>query len=108
MEGKWKSGKGLTFGSNGMDNNLSSKFVYSGQTDPENSTVNWEETGLPGQRSMLANLNVNDLPSKGYIELDIAITGFEKSTGNPYTFLDQKVKEIKAHWTAKVTKSAKN
>jgi hypothetical protein len=98
MEGNWKSGKALTFGNQGMDNSGNSKFVFPGLTDPAFTGQNWEETALPGERSLLTNLSYPSLNSKGYIELDIAISGFEKSNENPYEFLEQKADDIKSKW----------
>lgn len=103
MEGKWKSSKPLTFGGNGTGNTVNASFVYPGQTDPAFIGQNWEENSTPGKRSMLANMSFPSLGSKkGFIELDIAVSGFDKSDGNPYSFLDKKGTEIKNAWLRKV------
>ncbi len=102
MEGEWKSSKKLTFGNDGTGNTASANFVYPAYTDPSFPTQNWVENQTPGERSMLTNLSYTNLNSKGYIELDLAITGFEKSTGDPYLFLATKAKEIKSAWAKQV------
>lgn len=107
MEGNWKSGKTLTFGNQGMDNSNNSKFVFPGLSDPSFSGQNWEETAMPGERSLLTNLAYPNLNSKGYIELDIAISGFEKSSGNPYEFLEQKATDINSKWANRTATTPK-
>jgi hypothetical protein len=101
MEGNWKSGKLLTFGNQGLDNTKTSKFVFPGLTDPSFTSQNWVETSMPGERSLLANLTYPSLNTKGYLEMDIAISGFEKSSGNAYDFLEQKASEIKSIWSSR-------
>jgi hypothetical protein len=105
MEGKWKSGKQVTHGSNGMQNSLLTQFVFPGVTDPNFATTNWVENTTPGQRSMLANLRTENLPSKGFIVIDLAITGFDKSSQDPYTFIGNKVDEIKTNWMSQSAKT---
>jgi len=110
MEGKWKSGKPLTFGNAGLDAAKAAGFVYPGASDPAFGSENWQENGTPGERGMLASMSFNDLKSKGFIELNFAIAGFQKSNDVPYSFLDHKSSEIKNAWMKQVlnTKSTLN
>ncbi len=98
MEGKWKSSKPLSYGGNGTAGSDMADFIYPGSTDPKHSTQQWTEMGLGGQRSILANLDINKLAAKGFIELDVAVLGYEKSEGNPFDFIASKTNEISTLW----------
>lgn len=106
MDGKWKSSKILTFGGDGTGNNSNSSFVYPGSTDPAFKGQNWEESLIPGERSVLANMTFPALVSKGgFIELDVAVSGFNMSEGNAYVFLDKKADDIKNTWMKNINSS---
>lgn len=107
MLGNWKTAKLLTFGSDGMSNTSQSKFVYSGNTDPDFNGQTWKENTAAGERSMLANMSYPTLVSKEYIELDIAISGYDKSNGDPYIFLANKADEIKNNWARQILNTSK-
>ncbi len=106
MEGKWKTNLNLTYGGNGTSNTSLANFIYPGATDQAFPSQNWEENSMPGSRSMLANLSFTDLKSKDYIDLDIAISGYEKGDALPYKFLSTKSNEIKNSWLKNSAKTA--
>ena len=108
MLGNWKSSNPLTYGGEGMNNTTNTKFVFSGNTDPDFNGQIWKENSAPGDRSMLTNLWFPTLSSKEYLELDIAVSGYEKSVGDPYIFLDTKANEIRNSWTNHVLSSSEN
>ncbi len=105
MDGKWKSNIPLTYGAEGTSNNLPANFIYPGLSDKAFSGQNWEESSTPGMRSMLANLSYSDLKAKGYLDIDIAISGYEKSDELPYKFLATKAIEIKDLWVKSSAKT---
>lgn len=99
MEGKWKSGKPLTYGNDGMGNGTSAQFVYPGQSDPKFTSNNWVETQVPGERSILANSSYDSLLSKGFIEVDFALMGYAGSQGNPYEFIENEANQVLNFWS---------
>ncbi|MCO6495421.1 MAG: T9SS type A sorting domain-containing protein [Bacteroidetes bacterium] len=56
LSGKWKNGKSLTYGGNGIDGSTLTRFVYPGGGDPDNHQFEWVEENsgsTPGKRSAL-------------------------------------------------------
>lgn len=102
MEGKWRNGAPITFGNAGTTTGNATQYVYPGVTDPKHPSENWQENNVPGERSVLANMSYPTLLSKDFIELDLAISGVEKSEGNAYTVLQLKALEIKNLWAKAV------
>lgn len=101
MEGRWKNSKNISFGNDGKGNNQTSKYVYSGNTDPNFASQTWVENSLAGMRTMLANTEIGQLKSKSHITLDFAISGIDNTDKNPYDFVFEKSNEIKNVWLAK-------
>jgi hypothetical protein len=98
MEGKWKSGKQLTYGENGMNTGNNASFIYPENSDPKFTGNTWVESSTPSERSVLGNLKYATLNSKKYLELDFAISAFDSSLGNPYQFLENASQKIKTDW----------
>lgn len=98
MDGKWKSGKFLTYGGIGLGSGINASFIYPENTDPQHTNNAWIENSNPGKRSILGNLKYNTLNSKQYIELDFALSGFDSTEGNPYQFLDNYSDKIQVDW----------
>ncbi len=56
LSGRWRNGKALTYGGNGIDASTPVRFVYSGLDDPLNHPFEWveENSGIvPGKRNFL-------------------------------------------------------
>jgi len=98
MDGKWKSGKSLTFGGAGIGTGMNTSFIYPDNTDPLHTNNAWIENSNPGKRSILGNLKYNSLNSKQYLELDFALSGFDSTEGNPYQFIDDHSRKIQVDW----------
>ncbi len=62
MQGKWKNGKVLNFGSNGVDGSGVAKYVYSDTTDNSHSNLRWTDQ-VPGKKIGLLNFEAIELKS---------------------------------------------
>lgn len=98
MEGKWKTGKSLSYGSDGLNTGENASFVYPFNTDPAHTNMPWVEQNKPGERSILGNLHIDHLNAKAYIELDFALCGFESSQGDPYSFVGSFSEKLMEDW----------
>lgn len=62
MQGKWKNGKQLNYGSNGVDGSGSARFVYPDTTDFSHSNMRWMDQ-VPGKKIGLLNFDSVELKS---------------------------------------------
>jgi hypothetical protein len=62
MQGKWKNGKGLNYGSNGVDGSGTAKYVYPDTTDFSHSNMRWMDQ-VPGKKIGLLNFDSVELKS---------------------------------------------
>lgn len=76
----WKTGKPLSFGSNGLDGNNPTAFVYSNGTDASQNFKDWDETpGNEGKRTGLISTGPWNLAPSGCIAVDGHITILENA-----------------------------
>jgi hypothetical protein len=76
LNGKWKNGKTLTYGGNGVDGADSAKYVYPASRDPKNQFFSWTEENsgnISGERRVLLNTEASVLESGKSIEYRFAI-----------------------------------
>jgi hypothetical protein len=76
LNGRWKNGKTLTYGGNGVDGAESARYVYPAGRDPENQLFSWTEENsgnVSGIRRVLLNTEPSVLESGKSIEYRIAI-----------------------------------
>lgn len=77
----WKTGKPLSFGSNGLDGNNPTTFVYSNGTDATQNFKDWDETpGNEGKRTGLISTGPWNLAPSGCIAVDGHVTILEEAT----------------------------
>ncbi|MCK9480751.1 MAG: T9SS type A sorting domain-containing protein [Bacteroidia bacterium] len=75
LSGKWRNGKALTYGGNGVDGSTSVRYVYPGLEDKNNHPFNWLESNsgsISGKRSLLLVFDSMNLASQATVEYRFA------------------------------------
>lgn len=76
LNGKWKNGKTLTYGGNGVDGMNPAKYVFPAHRDPENQIFSWTEENsgnISGERTVLLNTETSVLESGKSLEYRFAV-----------------------------------
>lgn len=85
MRGRWKTGKPLNYGSNGVDGSGSARYVYPYTSDASNGNLMWSEPSVgnvPGQRIGLLNMDSIELQNGSAVTYDFVYFFVEKDTFN--------------------------
>lgn len=75
LSAKWRNGKRLTYGSNGVDGSANARFVFPAEHDPLNQDFEWTEENsgrIPGKRGVLLVADSLDILPSQTIELRYA------------------------------------
>ena len=78
MQGKWKNGKGLNYGSNGVDGSGTARYVYPDTTDFTHSNMRWLDQ-VPGKKIGLLNFDSIELKRGEATYYDVAFFYVEEN-----------------------------
>ncbi|MEZ4805784.1 MAG: hypothetical protein R2852_09950, partial [Bacteroidia bacterium] len=81
MQGNWKNGQALNYGSNGVDGSGSARFVYPDTTDKDNSNFRWVDQ-VPGKKIGLLNFDSIELKQGQAVNFEMVYFSVEEKFDN--------------------------
>jgi len=100
IEGKWRNGEDKIRMGNGIGTGQASRFMYSGNSEPDFPTANWTDSssGDPaGQRNILSIYKIESLKAKSFEKFSMAFFGFTGTDNSMETLVDIASKIIDAN-----------
>lgn len=83
MAGNWQNGQPKKLGGNGTGSGAITRYIYSGNSDPQHASAQWEDNpdaDTSGLRNALAIVRFDSLKSNGYQIIDFAFFARVQST----------------------------
>lgn len=85
LTGRWRNGKILSYGSNGIDGSSTTRYIYPGNEDPDNQGFEWTEENsgsVAGYRNMLMRFDSLDFEAGQTIEYRYAYQIIPEANAN--------------------------